>query len=209
MTCCHHSSQTSTKSRGSPDRTKSPLAGSLPKKPALTARWPRLVTAAGYRFGSADRPYRRRPGPTSLTGTRRARQLAAACIEEAAIGQPAARLGDNIIQLTPHCHAPIHPAPRPMPHAAMPLAIITGSPTVMIGKRPAARVSDISRPCMLPSCVPAGPGMVAKGSMTVMINGLPAARVGDMTSHLSCVAPIPAPIGEVMPPGCPTVLIGG
>ena len=128
------------------------------------------------------------------------------------MGQPAARLGDNIIQMTPHCHAPIHPAalvPTPVPHPGLPLAIITGSPNVMIGNQPAARTTDTSEPCMLPSCVPAGPGMVAKGSATVLINSLPAARVGDMTSHLSCVAPIPAPTGEVMPPGCPTVLIGG
>jgi uncharacterized Zn-binding protein involved in type VI secretion len=130
----------------------------------------------------------------------------------AAIGQPAARLGDNIIQSEPHCHAPIHPAalvPTPVPHPGLPLPIISGSPDVTIGGQPAARVTDMSEPCMLPSCVPAGPGMIAKGSTTVMINKLPAARIGDMTSHVSCVAPIPAPVGEVMPPGCPTVLIGG
>jgi hypothetical protein len=27
--------------------------------------------------------------------------------------------------------------------------------------------------------------------------------------HSSCVAPIPSPTGQIMPPGCPTVLIGG
>jgi hypothetical protein len=30
-----------------------------------------------------------------------------------------------------------------------------------------------------------------------------------MTDHVSCVAPIPSPTGVIMPPGCPTVLIGG
>jgi hypothetical protein len=30
-----------------------------------------------------------------------------------------------------------------------------------------------------------------------------------MTEHVSCVAPIPSPVGQIMPPGCPTVLIGG
>jgi hypothetical protein len=30
-----------------------------------------------------------------------------------------------------------------------------------------------------------------------------------MTAHASCVAPIPAPVGTVLPPGCPTVMIGG
>jgi hypothetical protein len=33
--------------------------------------------------------------------------------------------------------------------------------------------------------------------------------VGDMTNHASCVAPIPSPVGQIIPPGCPTVLIGG
>lgn len=125
---------------------------------------------------------------------------------------PAARLGDNIQQSTPHCHATIHPAapvPTAAPHPGLPLAIIKGSPTVTIGGQSAARVSDQSQPCTLPSCTPAGPGMISKGSATVMINGLPAARVGDMTAHSSCVAPIPAPTGQVMPPGCPTVMIGG
>jgi uncharacterized Zn-binding protein involved in type VI secretion len=79
----------------------------------------------------------------------------------------------------------------------------------MIGGQPAARVTDMSAPCVLPSCVPAGPGMIMKGSATVLIGGLPAARVGDTTAHTSCVAPIPSPTGMIMPPGCPTVMIGG
>jgi uncharacterized Zn-binding protein involved in type VI secretion len=127
------------------------------------------------------------------------------------MGQPAARLGDMIRQDTPHCHAPIHPpalVPTPVPHPGLPLAIIKGQPNVLIGNMPAARVSDTSAPCMLPGCLPAGPGMIAMGSFTVMIGNLPAARVNDMTAHASCVAPIPAPVGKVMPPGCPTVMIG-
>ncbi len=125
---------------------------------------------------------------------------------------PAARLGDLIKQDAPHCHAPIHPAalvPTPAPHPGLPLAIMLGSPTVLIGTMPAARVTDISAPCMLPGCIPAGPGMIAKGSGTVLINNLPAARINDMTAHASCVAPIPGPVGKVLPPGCPTVIIGG
>ena len=128
------------------------------------------------------------------------------------MGKPAARMGDMILQTAPHCHAPIHPAapvPTPVPHPALPLAIIKGEATVMIGNKPAARVTDTSAPCSLPSCVPAGPGMIAKGSGTVMIGGMPAARVGDTTAHASCVAPIPSPAGKVLPPGCPTVMIGG
>ena len=124
----------------------------------------------------------------------------------------AARLGDSILQDAPHCHAPIHPAapsPTPAPHPAMPLTIVKGEPTVMIGKMPAARVMDMSQPCMLAGCAPGGPGNIAKGSATVMIGKMPAARVGDLTAHPSCVAPIPSPTGKILPPGCPTVIIGG
>jgi len=51
--------------------------------------------------------------------------------------------------------------------------------------------------------------MIAMGSTSVLIGFMPAARMGDMTSHVSCVAPIPMPTGKVLPPCCPTVLIGG
>ncbi|MEQ8710446.1 MAG: PAAR domain-containing protein [Rhodospirillales bacterium] len=125
---------------------------------------------------------------------------------------PAARLGDMIKQDAPHCHAPIHPAapvPTPAPHPGLPLAIIKGAGTVMIGGPPAARVMDQSAPCTLPGCVPGGPGMIMKGSATVIIESMPAGRLNDMTSHPSCVAPIPAPVGKVIGPGCPTVMIGG
>lgn len=128
------------------------------------------------------------------------------------MGQPAARIGDNIKQDAPHCHAPIHPAapvPTPVPHPALPLAIVKGQPNVLIGNMPAARVTDISAPCMLPSCVPAGPGMIAKASMTVFTGNMPQARANDLTAHLSCIAPIPSPVGKVMPPCCTTVLVGG
>ncbi len=128
------------------------------------------------------------------------------------MGQPAARMGDNIKQDSPHCHAPIHPAaptPTPAPHPGLPLAIISGEATVLIGGAPAARVSDKSGPCTLPGCVPGGPGIITKGSTTVLIGKLPAARLNDITSHAACVAPIPGPVGKVIGPGCATVLIGG
>ncbi len=128
------------------------------------------------------------------------------------MGMPAARMGDMVLQLGPHCHAPIHPpapVPTPVPHPPLPLTIITGQPNVLIGGMPAARMTDMTTPCLLPGCVPAGPGMIMQASATVMIGGLPAARVGDMTMHSSCVAPIPSPTGKVLPPGCPTVMIGG
>lgn len=63
-----------------------------------------------------------------------------------------------------------------------------GAPTVLIGGMPAARMGD--------SC---GADAIVKGSATVMIGGMPAARVGDLT----------AAGGSVLPPGAPTVLIGG
>ena len=128
------------------------------------------------------------------------------------MSKPAARLGDMILQDGPHCHAPIHPpapTPTPVPHPPLPLTIIKGQPNVLIGGAPAARVTDMSTPCMLPGCVPAGPGMIAMGSTSVLIGFMPAARMGDMTSHVSCVAPIPMPTGKTLPPCCPTVLIGG
>lgn len=125
---------------------------------------------------------------------------------------PAARLGDQMLQDAPHCHAPIHPpapTPTPAPHPPIPLAIIPPcAPTVLIDNLPAARVGDMSQPCIIPVCVPAGPGMIAKGSMTVMIEMMPAARAGDITAHSSCVAPIPSPTGKILPPCSPTVMIG-
>src|SRR5690554_6046874 len=113
----------------------------------------------------------------------------------------AARLSDLIKQDAPHCHAPIHPAaptPATAPHPALPLAIVKGAPTVLIGGLPAARATDMSAPCTLPGCVPGGPGLIAKGSSTVFIGGLPAARVNDMTTHPACVAPIPSPVGKIL-----------
>ncbi|MEO1494792.1 MAG: PAAR domain-containing protein [Pseudomonadota bacterium] len=125
---------------------------------------------------------------------------------------PAARIGDMVLQTAPHCHAPIHPpapTPTPVPHPALPLNIVKGQPNVLVGKMPQARSTDMTRPCTLIPCVPAGPGIITKASTTVMVGKLPAARVGDMTSHPSCVAPIPSPVGNIIPPGCVTVMIGG
>jgi uncharacterized Zn-binding protein involved in type VI secretion len=116
-----------------------------------------------------------------------------------------------IKQDTPHCHAPIHPpapVPTPVPHPGLPLTIVSATAmTVMINSMPAAVVGSMSTPCTLPSCVPNGPGVITMGSTKVIIGGRPAARVNDMTSHAACVAPIPAPVGKVMPPGSPTVMI--
>ena len=125
---------------------------------------------------------------------------------------PAARMTDLVLQDAPHCHAPIHPpapVPTPVPHPAMPLSIIKGEFTDLIGSMPAARATDMTMICSLIPCVPAGPGIIAKGSATVLVGKMPAARAGDMTAHASCVAPIPSPTGKILPPCCPTVMIGG
>ncbi len=125
----------------------------------------------------------------------------------------AARMGDKVKQIGPHCHAPIHPAapvPTPVPHPALPMEILTRTAaTVLINERPAALLSSGTVPSARPSCVPAGPGIIAKGSTSVFIQGLPAARVGDMTAHGSCVAIIPSPVGKVEGPGSTNVKIGG
>jgi uncharacterized Zn-binding protein involved in type VI secretion len=125
---------------------------------------------------------------------------------------PAARMSDKVLQTGPHCHGTIHPAGPvtvAIPHPPLPLAIVSGSPTVMIGGLAAARVSDKTVPCALPTCLPGGPGMVQMGSATVQINGLAAARMGDSTNHASCSGPIPMLQGKILPPCCPTVIIGG
>jgi uncharacterized Zn-binding protein involved in type VI secretion len=132
------------------------------------------------------------------------------------MGKPAARLEDLVLQEAPHCHAPMHPPPPlppsgvAAPHPGVPLPILgPGAPTVLIGKKAAACMSDMTEICEMEECVPGGPGIIMQASATVFIGGRPAARVGDMTMHPACVAPIPGPTGMIMPPGCPTVLIGG
>jgi Uncharacterized conserved protein len=76
-----------------------------------------------------------------------------------------------------------------VPHVGGPV-LPPGSPTVLIGGMPAARVGD-----MLTCTGP--PDTIAAGSSTVMIGGMPAARMGDSTAH-----------GGAIAIGCPTVMIG-
>jgi len=125
----------------------------------------------------------------------------------------AARKTDNTKHDNPHCHAPIHPpapVPTPLAHPPIPHPLMSATqPTVKINSLEAATVTSITKVCTLPSCVPNGPGMIAKGSTTVIMGGLPAARTNDMVAWSGCVAPIPSPTGKVMPPGSPTVTIGG
>jgi uncharacterized Zn-binding protein involved in type VI secretion len=76
-----------------------------------------------------------------------------------------------------------------VPHVGGPITL--GSPNVLIGNLPAARVTDMAT-CVGP------PDVIAVGSATVLINGLPAARLGDQTAH-----------GGTIVAGFPQVLIGG
>jgi uncharacterized Zn-binding protein involved in type VI secretion len=84
-----------------------------------------------------------------------------------------------------------------------------GSTSTKMDKKAAARMTDKTKPCMLPGCVPAGPGMISKGSVNTKIDMMAAARDGDLTSHPACAAPIPAPVGKIMPMCSTSVKIGG
>lgn len=96
------------------------------------------------------------------------------------MSKPAARLSD--MHVCPLVNGVV-------PHVGGP--IILGSPTVLIGGLPAARMGDTAV-CVGP------PDVIVLGSMTVLINGQPAARLGDLTAH-----------GGTIVLGSPTVLIGG
>lgn len=92
---------------------------------------------------------------------------------------PAARLTD------------MHVCPAftgPVPHVGGPIAG-PGAPAVLIGKLPAARVSDM--------CVCVGPpDAIVAGSSKVMIMNLPAARITSSCAH-----------GGMVVAGFPTVMI--
>ncbi len=97
------------------------------------------------------------------------------------MGMPAARLTD------------LHACPMVtgiVPHVGGPISG-PGCPTVLIGKMPAARATDMAV-CVGP------PDTIAKGSGTVLIGKMPAARLGDTCAH-----------GGAIVAGQPTVLIGG
>tara|TARA_R110000744_G_scaffold20142_2_gene52878 strand:- start:300 stop:599 length:300 start_codon:yes stop_codon:yes gene_type:complete len=96
----------------------------------------------------------------------------------------AARLTDM------HTCPMVTPGLPPIPHVGGPI-LGPGSPTVLIGKMPAAVMGD-TLVCVGP------PDSIVKGSATVMIGGKPAARMGDTTAH-----------GGSIVLGCPTVMIGG
>lgn len=94
---------------------------------------------------------------------------------------PAARVTDNhvcpmVTGVVPHVGGPI----------------VVGSPTVLIGFLPAAKIGSMCT-CVGP------PDVIVKGSATVLINFTPAARLTDSCAHG----------GVIVGPGCPQVLIGG
>ena len=101
------------------------------------------------------------------------------------MGKPAARLGD----MTAHGGAITGP----------------GCPTVLIGKMPAATMGDMHVcPMVTPGVPPiphVGGPLVGPVPPTVLIGKKPAACVGDMAI---CVGPP----STILPPGCPTVLLG-
>jgi uncharacterized Zn-binding protein involved in type VI secretion len=99
------------------------------------------------------------------------------------MGMPAARIGDM------HVCPMVTPGVPPIPHVGGP--IILGAPTVLTGKMPQSRATDMCT-CVGP------PDTIAKGSATVFVCKLPAARIGDLTMH-----------GGSIVVGFPTVLIGG
>lgn len=100
---------------------------------------------------------------------------------------PAARLFDMHM-----CIAPAPPPAPPLPPPGAPNTIdAPGATTVLIASIPAARVTDQS--------LKGVPHPIVKGSTTVTIQYMPAARVTDT---LACG-------GLIIPPCCPTVLIGG
>lgn len=76
-----------------------------------------------------------------------------------------------------------------VPHCS-PYVIASGSPTVLINGRPAARVGDISAPHLIPAgsrCV-THVAPIASGAASVLINGKPAARVGDSLAGCTAIA---------------------
>lgn len=81
--------------------------------------------------------------------------------------------------------------------------ITNGSPTVLIGSLPAARVGDFATsPLVNGDLVPCfGGPIVGPGSPTVLINGLHAARVGD-------VGATACGLTQTIVTGAPTVIIG-
>lgn len=108
---------------------------------------------------------------------------------------PCARVGDNSLG-TPHCHS-VHPwSPVPHPNVG---PIASGSPDVLVGGPPCARLGDDGTHA---ACCGPNTYKIIKGSGTVLVNGKPCARLGDSTLHCNMAS------GSIII-GLPTVLVGG
>jgi len=130
------------------------------------------------------------------------------------VGQPAAKLGDQVVATDIHIvlipaalGVPV-PTPLPSPFVGM----INGnlSPNVKIMGLPAATLGSTATntPPHIPvggpfAKPPSNMGTIIIGSPTVMINSKPAARNGD--TALTCNDPVDAPVGTVVAVG--TVMI--
>lgn len=75
-----------------------------------------------------------------------------------------------------------------------------GTPTVLIGGKPAACVGDLVAGTFMS-------GAIVLGSLTVMIGGRPAARVSGVVNGVNNQTGVPVASSLVM--GAPNVLIGG
>jgi uncharacterized Zn-binding protein involved in type VI secretion len=79
--------------------------------------------------------------------------------------------------------------------------IVSGYPTVLIGQRPAARITDMHTCPMVNGIIPhVGGPIMPPAAFTVLIGGLPAAHVGSLCT---CVGP-----PDTIMLGVSTVLIG-
>lgn len=129
--------------------------------------------------------------------------------------QPAARMGDMIAATDIHTvmiPSPSGPVPTPLPHPFLAPITLNCSSNVLIGGLPAVTVGSRAIMVHVPQggpfqVPPTGIGEVIMGSTTVLINGKPAARVGDKCN--TCQDGAPAPVGQIVPTGASTVLIGG
>lgn len=86
------------------------------------------------------------------------------------MGMPQARITD------------MHVGPACTVTGPMPI-LPPGAITTLVGKLPAARITDLCIGVMLSPAgvpIPAPPHPIVKGSGTVLIQKLPAARIGDM-----------------------------
>jgi uncharacterized Zn-binding protein involved in type VI secretion len=111
----------------------------------------------------------------------------------------------------PPAPSPVSPPPAPAGGAGLPAArqgdmtahggaIAVGYPPVMIGNKPAARITDMHTCPMVNGVVPHVGGPIAKGSTSVMIGFMFAAR---MTDQATCTGP-----PDMIAQGEFTVLIG-